>query len=54
MWQALWSSNAMLAKCTGWGTALGRRAGDNGVKRTAGARDERLMLYAGRLNGRFP
>ena len=36
MRQALRSSSAMLAKYTGWVTALGRRAGENEVKRTAG------------------
>ena len=30
------SSSAMLAKYTGWVTALGRRAGETEVKRTAG------------------
>ena len=34
----------MLAKDTFWGTALGRRAGENGVKRTAGGRNERRLL----------
>ena len=33
---ARWYSSAMLAKCTGWVTALGRRAGENEVERTAG------------------
>ena len=28
------SSSARLAKYTGWGTALGRRVGENEVKRT--------------------
>ena len=36
MRQARWSSSAMLAKYTSWVTALGSRAGENGVKRTAG------------------
>ena len=36
MRQARRSSSAMLAKYTGWGTALGHRAGENRVKRTAG------------------
>ena len=36
MRQARRSSSAMLAKCTGWVTALGRRAGENEVKWTAG------------------
>ena len=30
------ATSAMLAKYTGWVTALGHRAGENGVKRTAG------------------
>ena len=33
---ALRFSSVMLAKCTGWATALGRRAGETEVKRTAG------------------
>ena len=33
--QARWSSSAMAAKYTEWVTALGRRAGENEVKRTA-------------------
>ena len=36
MRQARWSSSAMVEKYTGWVTALGRRAGENEVKRTAG------------------
>ena len=35
MGQALRSSSAMLAKYTGWVTALGRRAGENKAKWTA-------------------
>ncbi len=41
---ALWSGRAMVAKFTGWVTALGRRAGETGAKRTAGTRDERRLL----------
>ena len=37
MRQARWSSSAMASKYAGWGTALGRRAGENEVKRTAGS-----------------
>ena len=36
MRQARRPSNAMLAKYTGWGTALGSPADENEVKRTAG------------------
>ena len=36
MRQALRSSSVMVEKCTGWGTSLARRAGENEVKRTAG------------------
>ena len=36
MRQARWSSSAMAAKYTGWGTALGSRVRENEVKRTAG------------------
>ena len=36
MRQAPRSSSARLAKCTGWVSALGRRAGGNEVKWTAG------------------
>ena len=35
MRQIRWSSSAMAAKYTGWGTVLGRRARDDEVKRTA-------------------
>ena len=42
--QARWSSSAMAAKYTGWVTALGRRASENEVKRTAGGQDERRLL----------
>ena len=38
MRQAPRSRSAMLAKYTGWGTALGRPAGENEVKRTAAGR----------------
>ena len=44
MRQAPRSSSATLAKYTGWVTALGRRAGETGAKRIAGARDERRLL----------
>ena len=45
MRQARRSSSAMLAKYTGWGTALGRRAGENeGQADRWKTRDERRRL----------
>ena len=38
-----WSSRAMLAKYTGWVPALGSRAGENEVKRTAGGQERETV-----------
>ena len=43
----------MFAKYTAWVTAPGRRAGENEVKRTAGARNERRLLNLQRQMSRL-